>query len=355
MDSDRGVQRRRLTDAERLVLFGFVEDGSRTDADVANRIGLGESTVCTLRRRLVRENHMEFWNLPSFHKLGCDTVVFFLQELSLAATKDEKTEAYRTFFRQNLHVFDSLMSEDIVIFMTAFRRLSEYVLFLDRYEAFFGGGRLLHGLLQEAVFPLDITQGNAGYNFAPSLYRIFGLNIEEPHYRRPDFLKIEAATLNRVKANGLARIIESPYATDSQIGRALRRSRQRVTEMRNEFRRKGLYKKIAVPTFSSSEFGAIAYAHLEFNPETTFDKKVDVAGEEWWKQSFGTLHRDSEVVACYLFRDFKECASFLEDHIAPFKREGLVLKDPDIHVLSTENLVDPIDNGFGQLARWILG
>lgn len=343
-----------MTDAERLVLFGFVEDGSRTDADVANRIGLGESTVCMMRRKLVRENHLEFWNLPSFHRLGCDTVVFFLQELSLLAPKDEKTEAYRTFFRQNPMVFDSLMSGDMVIFMTAFRRLSEYVLFLDRYEACFGGSRLLRGPLQKVVFPLDITQGDTGYNFAPSLYRIFGLTIEEPHCRKPDFLEIEAARLNRVKANGLTRIIESPYATDSQIGRALRRSRQRVTEMRNEFRRRGLYKKIAVPTFNSSEFGAIAYAHLEFNPETTFDEKIDVAGDEWWKQSFGTLHRDSEVVVCYLFRDFKECASFLEDHVAPLKKEGLVSKDPNIHVLSTENLVDPIDNGFGQLARWIL-
>jgi hypothetical protein len=343
-----------LTDAERLVLFGFAEDGSRTDADVAKRIGLGESTVCMVRRKLVSENHLEFWNLPSFNRLGCDIVVFFLQETSLAAPINEKAEAYRTFFRHNPQVFDSLMSEDVIIFMAAFRRLSEYVLFLDRYEAFFGGSRLLRGLLQKVIFPLDITMGNAGYNFAPSLYRIFGLTVEEPYYRKPEFMEIEETKLNRVKANGLTRIIESPCATDSQIGRTLRRSRQRVTEMRNEFRRKGLYERIAVPTFNSSEFGVIAYAHLEFNPVTSFEKKVDVAGDDWWRQSFGTLHRDSEVVVCYVFRDFRECASFLEDHIAPFKKEGLVLKDPNIHVLSTENLVDPIDNGFGQLARWIL-
>ena len=343
-----------MTDAERLVLFGFVEDGSRTDADVANRVGLGESTVCMLRRKLISENHLEFWNLPSFHRLGCDTSVFFLQELSLAAPINEKAEAYRTFFRHNPQVFDSLMSEDVVIFMTAFRRLSEYVLFLDRYEASFGGSRLLRGPLEKVVFPLDITQGDAGYNFAPSLHRIFDLTIEEPHYSKPDFLKMEAVTFNKLKANGFTKIIDSPYATDSQIGRALRRSRQRVTEMRNEFRRNGLYEKIAVPTFNSSEFGTIVYAHLEFRPGMTFDDKIDVAGDEWWKQSFGTLHRDSEVVVCYLFRDFKECASFLEDYIAPFKKEALVVKDPNIHVLSTENLVDPIDNGFGQLTRWIL-
>ena len=345
---------RRLTLTERKVLFAFVEEARRTDAEVAERTDLKESTVRSCRQNLIKDGHLRFVNFPAFHKFGCNLVVSHFGDTSLASSFETKNEAYRTFFRMNPHVVDAVSSSDFIAFLGIFRGLSEYLLFWDRHNRFFKDERILRAPIEPALFPIEISRWPIGYNYAPSFHRILGLDLQDPVARMPQVLDGQSVKLSKVERETFIAAISEPNATDAHIAQAVGRSRARVTEITNRFTKDGLLEHFGLAAMLSPEFGATAFVHLKFHPDVSFKKKSLVAGDDWWRQSTVTYHRDSEVQAVYPFCDLKECMSLLKQYISPFKSEEMLAQEPFVRVVLEETSIDLIDSAFAPLMRQLV-
>jgi predicted transcriptional regulator len=345
---------RSLTATEKLVLFAFVEEAKRTDAEVAERTHLKESTVRTCRQNLINNGHLRFVNFPAFHKFGCDLVVSHFGDMSLAASLEEKNEGYKTFFRMNPQVVDAVLSCDFIAFLGVFRGLSDFLLFWDRHNLFFKEKRILQAPIEPALFPIEISRWPVSYNFAPCFQRVLGLDLEDPVARMPLVLEKRTVRLSKVERETFMEMISCPNATDASIAEDVGRSRPRVTELTNQLAKAGLCEHVGVPAMLSPEFGATAYVHLKFHPGISFQKKSSVAGDDWWRQSCSTHHRDSEVTAVYPFIDLTECISLLNQFIGPFKSEGMLASEPFVRVVLENTTIDLVDGAFAPLMRQLI-
>lgn len=346
--------RRRLTAGERKVLFAFVEEARRTDAEVAERTGLNESTVRSCRQNLIRDGHLRFVNFPAFHKFGCNLIVSHFGNTSLVSSWEAKNEAYKTFFRMNPQIIDAISSSDFVAFLGVFRGLSDFLLFLDRHNVLFKGEKMFQAPIQPALFPIEISRWPIGYNFAPCLQRILGLDFADPAARMPQVLDGRTVKLSKVERETFIAAISEPNATDARIAQTVGRSRARVTELTNRFAKEGLWEHVGVATMISPEFGATAYVHLKFYPGISFKRKSSVAGDDWWRQSCLIYHRDSEVAAAFPFIDLKECMSLIKQFIGPFKSEEMLAREPFVRVVLEENSIDLVDGAFAPLMRGLV-
>lgn len=343
--------RRRLSKPERLVMFALSEDAARTNADVAERVDMKESTVALHRRNLLKNGHMYFAYLPSLHKLGFEMLAEFFTVINPAIPKESKNDTYKEFFRRNPEVFDAVSGEGFLMASGAFTDVSNLLHFLDRYEEFFGGIHWSRRRINAAVFPFDISRCCFVYNYGPSLNRIMDLGITDSKSRPLERLRRERAAPSKSEARVMAEIIESPARTDSEIARRLRRSRQRIAEIRNDLTTRGLITRVMIPTMISEEFGAIAYVRLRFKPGATLDKKLSIAGEDWHRQSLYTLERDSELFAIYLFSGFREYSTLMNKCIGPFQDAGLFSEEPDMFVIPMGTAVDLVSGSFSPIIR----
>lgn len=346
--------KKQLSQPERMVLFALTEDGMRTDSEVAERVGMKESTVGAHRRSLIKNGHLKFANYPAFHKLGCEFLVEFFGRTNPAIPLDDKNEVYTRFFRRNPQIFDAVSGEGFLMASAAFTKVSDLLNFNERHDIFFEDLPTSKGLLEVAIFPFEISRCSYVYNFAPCIHRILGVSASEPTGREPKWHKLETPDLSKVETKVLLEMLEFPTATDAEIASRTKRSRQSVTALRNGFLERELFTRTAVPTLNSVEFGAVAYVHLKFKPSVNLDKKNSIAGDDWWLQSCYTLERNSELFAVYPFASFKEYSSLMGEYIGPFERSGVLAQHPEIFVVSSENIVDLVDCAFSPLLRRIL-
>lgn len=345
--------RKQLSRPERLVLFALAEDGSRTDAEVAERTEMKESTVGLHRRELLKEGHMAYVNIPAFEKLGCEMLVEFYGNTNPAISADVKIKAYKDFFGQTPQVFDAISGVGFVRASSAMVNVSELVEFRDKHDGFFENARSSKATLVSTIFPFDVSRCSYVYNFGPFLHRVFRLEVPDCNSRPIERRKRERVSLTKAEARTLVEIIRSPTATDSEIGKQIHRSRQSVTDMRNNFLEQGLYTRAVVPTLISAEFGPTAYVRLKFRPSARFETKLS-AGDDWWRQSCYTLERDSEVLGIYPFADFAEYKALMNKFIGPFQQSGLLAEEPEIITVSRENTVDLVECSFAPLVSQLV-
>lgn len=343
-----------LSKPERHVLFSLAEDANRTDSEIAERVGMKESTASLHRRNLIKSHQVFFANYPDIHKLGGDFVVEMFGYTNPALPYEKKNSIFKSFFARSPQIFDAVAAEGFVTASGAYFDLSDLLLFEERYESFFESGPISKNMINYAMFPFDISHSLNSYNFAPCLHRIFNLDLPEPRSLVLKTHKKEEVTLSNIESKALIEIIDNPNATDSQLAQKIRRSRARVNELKNEFIERGLFKRTAVPTLLTSEFGTIAYVELKFKHGTTLEKKIAVAGNDWWRQACFIFERNIELFAIYTFSTFKEYSKLINAYIGPFLEAGLVVDQPKIFVLAMENVVDIVDSRFGPLIRHLL-
>jgi len=343
-----------LSKPEKLVLFALAEDADRTDSDIAERVGMKESTVSLHRRNLIKNHQVFFVNYPNIQKLGADFVVELFGYTNPALPFDDKNALFKSFFSRSPQIYDAVATESFVMASGGFFDLSDMLLFEERYESFFESGPISRNIVNYAFFPFDISHSFNSYNFAPCLHRIFCLDLPEPRSLSLKKHKKEEVTLSNIESKALIEMIDNPNATDSQLAKKIRRSRARANELKNEFLERGLFKRAVVPTLLTGEFGTIAYVNLKFKHGTTLEKKIEAAGNDWWRQACYLLERNTDLFAIYSFTNFKEYSKLINAYIGPFQNAGMVIELPKIFVLSMENVIDIVDSRFGPLVRHLL-
>lgn len=344
-----------LTKQEKLVLFALAEDGTRTNAEIADRIQMRESTVGFHRRRLIRNGHLYFVNFPAFHKLGFEMMCELVAPTDPMVPTERAVDSYKVFCELVPQVFDFVVADGLLCGCFAFANVSEFVQMADQYEALFPDISY-KGSVRYLLFPFSISRWRNGFSYAPSLQRMYNLDIvsEHPLSEPLEVSKVRRESLSRPEAAVLKIAVENPNITDAAIASRMRRSRQSVTDTRNALIKKGFFTRVAVPTLISSECGISAYVRLKFKDTATFDKKVSVAGLDWWNQSCWILERNSMVFALYLFSDHVEGRRLLSRYLGPFKEAELLTEYPDISLVPNESVLTVLDCRFAPVLKTVI-
>ncbi len=347
---------RPLRESEMLVIYHLMQDATLTDAALARRSGMKESTVSSIRRRLMDSRHIYFSNVPSFDKLGCTLFVQLYGPTNPAVPKDVKDMAHLRFLDQTPEVFDSASGEGFIMMSGAFRSFSDYLHALDRYERMFSGVRSAERAdLRPAFFPLGLSEVCYTYNFAPPLHRIFGIDAPPPEPSLPRRHDAESVDLSLMEKRTLVNLAEYPHATDAQIAQIMGRSRQTVTNVRKRLERKGMFKRVCIIPLVLWNIDLIAYVHLRFKPDIDPEVRREISVGDWINLSWYTLERQSEAHTTYMFKDYKDYLGEMQRMMKPLVEADVLKGDPNISLVSTAAAKELRDGHYGPLLRKLMG
>ena len=347
---------RPFRESEKLVIYGLAQNAQLTDSSLARRFDMKESTVSSIRRRLMDSRNIYFANVPSFHKLGCELIAQLYGSTNPAVPKDVKDSAHLAFLDQTPEVFDSVSGEGFIMMSSAFRNFSDYLSAVDRYDTHFSGIRLAErGDLKSVFFPLETSKVSYSYNFAPGLHRILNLDLPKPEPRRPQHYQVETVPLSPIEKRILVDLVEYPHATDAQISQMIGKSRQTVTSVRKRLEKKGMFTRVCIPLLFTWNIDLIAFVHLKFRPDLDEETRDSISNLDWVEYSWYTLERASEAYAVYMFRDYRDYVSEMQRMMKPLLEEGVLRGDPAVSLVSTAAAKELRDCFYGPLVRKFVG
>lgn len=321
-----------LTKHEKLVLFALTEDATRTDAMVAERVGMRESTAGENRRKLLGRGHLVFFNVPAYHKLGFEFAADIHMYSNPSLKKQVPASAYGAFFANHPRIFDAFSGDGYLGCTGIFESYTVLSEFLDNLSLFLVRNDVCPVNLSHSVFPFETTRCMLEYNYAPSLNRIWELGQSDVEPASFELRRRDKVELTPREARLFSEIISFPTKSDRDIAASFRRSRASITEMRNRLMKKGLYTRLATPSMNSLAFDRLMQVYLKFDRPVSFDEKASIAGPGWWHQAIAVFEKSSEVIASYPLKDLQDSHYILSNYIQPFYSGGVLAEEPRIYV-----------------------
>lgn len=347
---------RAFRESEKLVIFGLTQDAQLTDSSLARRFGMKESTVSSIRRRLMDSRNIYFANVPSFHKLGCELFAQLYGPTNPAVPKDVKDMSHLVYLDHTPEIFDSVSGEGYIMMSGVFQTFSDYLVAIDRYDRYFMGVRSAERAdLRPVFFPLAISRLCYSYNWSPGLHRIFNLDVPKPEPIRPEVLEVERAELSLMERQTLINLAEYPHATDAQIAQMIGKSRQTVTNIRKRLEKSGLFRRVCIPLLFTWNIDLIAFVHTRFKPELDSETRIALSTEDWIDLSWYTLERDAEAYTCYMFKDYRDYVSEMQRMLKPLLESNVLRGDPHISLVSTAAAKELRDCHYAPMVRKLLG
>ena len=347
--------KRPFRESEKLVIYGLTLDANLTDLALARKFGMKESTVSSIRRRLIDSRNIYFANVPSWNKMGCQLMVQLYGPTNPAVPKDVKDAAHLSFLDHTPEIFDSVSGEGFIMMSGVYRDFSDYLVTFDRYERYFSGVRTAERADLKAIyFPFGISKLRFTYNFAPGLHRIFDLDVPKPEPQSPEQYEVDCVDLSLVERRALVNLVEYPHSTDAQIAQLLGKSRQTVTNIRKRLEKKGMFTRVCVPLLFTWNIDLIAYVHLQFKPDLDPDVREELSRNDWIDLSWYSLERDSEAFATYIFKDYRDYLVEMQRMMKPLLEVGVLRTEPHISLVSTVAAKELRDGYFAANVRKLL-
>ncbi|MDH3365114.1 MAG: hypothetical protein OEM29_03810 [Thermoplasmata archaeon] len=326
---------------EKLVILSLVEDATRTDGQVAEMNNINAGTVASVRRRMLDAGAIYYINVPSFHKLGCEMIAFSKGTLDPAVSAEIKTSDYMEFCSSSPQLFDAIISNQFIVFMSVLRNAADLEDLKVRHNRFFTGvKRVSKAKLSTTSFPYELSKGTWTTNFAPLVHRFFALDRPRPKPRSQISQEVTSPDLSNNEQKVLMALVENPSEPDRKVASIVGLSRQAVTRIRHKLLEQEYYTPICVPRLYRWGFEIYSVAHLHFNMDFALSEKYEQQPREYVDFSFFSLMKPDEAIANHMISTFQDYAHGLEAGLTWYHRERAFEKEPDMTLMSLEHCVE---------------
>lgn len=345
----------KFLESEMLVMLGLTEDADRTDSEIADIFNLKKGTVSSVRRRLLDAGAIQYVNVPSLNKLGCELIGAHIGSTEPSTRADQRIIHYQEFCSKTPQIFHAMMGGGSVALFSAFRNATEYDGFVTLHNHFFSGSRRSSkARLMSCMFPFTLTKMSEAPSFAGIVYRHFGLDVPSPRVRPLLSHDVESPDLTGTEKQTMVHMVENPDCSDREIAAKVGLSRQAITRIRNKFTDSNLIRRVCMPRLLKWGFELIATSHSRFNMEVSWEKRLKSQPKEIADLSFFTLSKADEAVTNHALARFADYSNDLEGTLAWYHKMKALDEDPGITLFSLDRCTELRVFDYGPAVRNLL-
>jgi len=289
----------RLTNNEKLVLYGMTANPGTTDKILAKKLNLRRTTVTTIRNKLKKKKMYNLMNVPNFDVLGYNLLSAILGKSKIPANQLKKIKDLGIMqgvidFMANESGFGAvLLSKDIA----EFHKSQEFFTrALQRLDIFNKTPIIRH-------FPFETSRMVNFLDMSHILKKAFNLKIQHTQVENV-FIKTRKRRLKENEKKILYALVKYPKANIYELSEITGLTKPTIIKIKKRLFREGFVQKRIVPNVQKLGLGMICMCNLVYKPNITrytMEKIESLAGS----CVFFINSKAGCLATCY-FKDYDE-------------------------------------------------
>ena len=297
---------------EKDLLYGLVRYPERTDREIAQLIGMGQSTFTTIKQRLHRRGYYKKVYVPAFQTLGMELMSLVYVEFNPGLTLEERVD----LTKKNIEIFDEIFlswgelgrgfSLACTKDYTVFSKINDI-----RTRLFADLGILGEKLPGTALFPFETSTIHRFFDFEPLLRKSFG--FEPPAWGTTDakfFSHRDLTPLSKTEAQVLYQMVKQPEQNNNRLANETGLSRHTIAQVRFKIMERGLLRPLIVPNLHLLDFEILSLYTARIDPSAPSDRA-----------EFGSGSINSESVIFNAVKPYQVAILSVYKNYDDFKRE----------------------------------
>lgn len=330
------VDKKRLSLNERLTLYGMARYPSLNDRELARTLGLKISTVTSIKNRLKRAGIFRVLRQPAFHRLGCELISVGILHFNPLLQPADLAKLGRVIGNDFPDVLFCAGDRRRGICISVHRNYTEARETDDSlYRILSEKGYLDNYNLRFHYFPFSQTHLLAYFNFSRILHTLLDIPVQDEVLPPAEFAaSTPTPHLTPLEKKIFLALVEQPDRVDSAVAKTLGVSRQTVTKARRHLLDEGLYTPLKKPDLRRLGAEVLGVIYAKFNPARPIQNRKNVR-EKTLNEIRATflISGRTDVVGMIPAKNYQELQRQLGVGIQLYRREGLLLGEPEIHIL----------------------
>lgn len=268
----------KLTDKEKIVLYGLVKYPELNDIELAQKIKIKRPTITAIRNRLEKQRIYTTKKIPDISCLGCEIINITHTEYNpVTPYKTRKTSA------ENPNTFLEIQTDNQKLtisceknYTQTISKIEEDIRFNDKH------GYANKKQITNTIFPIKLSTLLMNFEFGPLIRKT--LSIEEKKEGKTHGHEgIKPTRLNETEKTILYALVKYPELREKEIAEKTDYTRQTVNNIHRKLKKEKLVKTIRVPNIKKLGLELIVFTNVFMKPvakiETRF-KAADTVIEE---------------------------------------------------------------------------
>lgn len=262
----------RLTDKEKIVLYGLVKYPELNDIELAQKIKIKRPTITAIRNRLEKQEVYLTKKIPDISRLGCEIINITHTEynpLTPYKTRKTKAENQNTFLEIQTDTQKLTISCEKNYTQTR-RKIEEHIRFNDKH------GYAQKKQITNTIFPIKLSTLLMNFEFGPLMRKTLSIKEEnEGKSRGPEVIK--PARLNDTEKTILYALVKYPELREKEIAEKTDYTRQTVNNIHRKLKKEKLLKTIRVPNIKKLGLELIVLTNVFMKPVATTKTRFKAA------------------------------------------------------------------------------
>lgn len=343
-----------LTNKQKLVLYGLNKYPTANNKELSALLKLSESTVATIRSRLLKEQYFYSLNIPMLNRFGCELLGIIITQYNSLIPYEKRKNAIQDSIGISEETFLSIEERDYGVSLSIYKNYTDFISFNElRTEKL---GRL--GLIDEyypelIIFPLHNSKIRRFFDYWRLLESSFSINQNLKEITEKEwFIQGENFQMNEKERKVFVALIENPIATLQTIGDWVGLSRYTISRMKKKFFDKGWLIKLLVPNLLKLNLNILVVYHIKFNVKTIL-KEEDINFLDS-KFSLFFVYSKLEAVIISAYENYNEYKEDKRQKVTFLKENNIAINIPLINDISVERMEIMRGFIFGPFLRRIL-
>lgn len=345
-----------LSKNEQKALCGILAKPASTDRDLAEYLGMRQSTLTVIRQRLRKKGYYRLLAVPLMQNIGCEMLALIHTDFNPMVPLDERIQKTSKVVEASPEIFFSLGELQKGFSLSFSKNYTELGKINDARTTVFGGMQLIEKEYpKEMLFPFEASTIYRFLNFAPLVASHFGVKL--PGIASGDspaeFRAGAPVSLSDTEKRIYDAIIANPESSFKQLSAALSISVKTISHIKSRLESRGLLKTIAVPDLKKLGLEILALHIIRFNPQ---NPPSDIVRN--------TLTTDHDILVCLrkfeglrvsIYPNYDHCE---RDRMLMFRylrQHNYVADVPFVRTFSLTSSAVIKDFNFAPAARKILG
>lgn len=263
-----------LSKNEQMVLWGIVAFPDMSESELADKLDMPYSTLCSIRKRLQVNEYFRTINVPMLQRLNAEMLAVIYTFFNPAISVEERAK----ITTKTIEIFEELfysVGETHKGFSVSLSGDYASIGSINdiRTETFAKAGLLELVHPKEVIFPFSISRVPRFFDFAPLLASV--MNLPDAGYSEKNhFSNLKQVDLSPTEKKVMIGLVDFPDATDKSLASHLGKSRHTVSKSRMWLEEEGLVAKKRLPNLLKLGFKVMAFSHISFNPGKPLDDKL---------------------------------------------------------------------------------